>query len=113
MADPRHGTFDHGPEHDPEDTGDHAVDVARRLRKARIALGYEDKDEFGEYAGLSQSLYNRFENGRRVITLQAAMKLYKRYGLSLDWIYMGDPSGIDPRLWKRIRELPLSDYSPM
>jgi hypothetical protein len=42
---------------DPEDTGDHAEDVGRRLRQTRAALRIEDQCEFGEAAGLEQSLY--------------------------------------------------------
>lgn len=91
--------------YDPMDTGDHAADVARRLRETRLALQYPDQDEFGENAGLEQSRYNRFESGKRVISLQAAMALNKAYGISLDWLYLGNPSGLDPRLWSRIREL--------
>ena len=92
-------------ETDPEDTGNFAEDVARRLRQTRVAKGYEDQDEFAADADLEQSRYNRFENGRRPISLQAAMMLVKRYGLSLDWIYYGDPNGLDPRLWKDIRRV--------
>jgi hypothetical protein len=61
--------------HDPDDTGDHANDVARRLRLVRTALGIPDQRDFGEAANLEQSLYNRFETGKRLLTLQAATKL--------------------------------------
>lgn len=98
---------------DPEDTEDHAVDVARRLLRARRALGIEDQNEFGEAAGLSQSLYNKFELGRRLLTLQAAMKLCHRYGLTLDYLYRGDPSGLPYKLHNDIRsqQVPASQKS--
>lgn len=88
---------------DPEDTGDQAADTARRLRQTRSALRIEDQREFGEAAGLEQSLYNRFETGKRLLTLQAAMKLCDRYSLTLDWLYRGEPSGLPYRLWDDIR----------
>lgn len=88
---------------DTEDTGDHAADTARRLRYTRAALGVEDQREFGEAAGLEQSLYNRFETGKRLLTLQAAMKLCARYSLTLDWLYRGDPSSLPYKLATDIR----------
>lgn len=91
--------------HDPDDTGDHANDVARRLRLVRTALGIPDQRDFGEAANLEQSLYNRFETGKRLLTLQAAMKLCERYGLTLDYLYLGDPSGLPYKLHNDIRIL--------
>ena len=88
---------------DPEDSGDHATDVGRRLRQTRAALKIEDQREFGEAAGLEQSLFNRFETGKRLLTLQAAMKLCQRYGLTLDWLYRGDPLNLPCKLHDDIR----------
>lgn len=90
---------------DPDDTGDHAQDVARRLRLVRRALNIEDQREFGEAANLEQSLYNRFETGRRLLTPQAAMKLCERYGLTLDYLYRGEPSGLPYKLHNDIRAM--------
>jgi len=88
---------------DPDDTGDIAVDTGRRLKLTREALRIEDQRDFGEPAGISQSLYNRFETGSRRITLEAALKLCHHYDLTLDWIYRGDPSGLPYRLADDIR----------
>ncbi len=88
---------------DSNDTGDLAIDTARRLRLTRAALSVVDQREFGEAAGLEQSLYNRFETGKRLLTLQAAMKLCARYSLTLDWLYRGDPSGLPYKLHGDIR----------
>ena len=82
---------------DPEDTGDLARDVARRIARSRKALGL-DQEQFGDGAGLSQPRYNQYETGRRLLTLAAAMLLCERYNLTLDWIYRGDPSGLPKRL---------------
>jgi transcriptional regulator with XRE-family HTH domain len=81
----------------------HAADVGRRLRQTRAALGIEDLQEFGEAAGLEQSLYNRFDNGKRLLTLQAAMKLCERYQLTLDWLYRGIDSGLPRHLSDDLR----------
>ena len=93
---------------DVEDTGDHAKDVARRLKASRAALGIEDQQVFGQSAQLEQSLYNRFETGKRLLTLQAALKLCDTYGLTLDWIYRGDPSGLPYQLANKIRQMRLT-----
>jgi transcriptional regulator with XRE-family HTH domain len=89
---------------DPDDTGDHAMDTARRLRLTRLAMGIENQRDFGEPAGISQSLYNRFETGSRLLTLQAALTLCLHYDLTLDWLYRGDPSGLPYKLATSIRE---------
>lgn len=88
--------------YDPRDTGDLLVDVGRRLATARISLGL-DQQQFGLRAGLSQPQYHQFEKGKRLLTLRAAMKLREEYSLTLDWLYVGDPSGLPYRLWSAIR----------
>jgi transcriptional regulator with XRE-family HTH domain len=90
---------------DPEDTGRHSVDIGRRLRLTRAALGVENQAEFGREAGLSQPLYNFYETGARPLTIQAALKLCDRYNLTLDWLYRGDPSGLPYKLAKDINAL--------
>lgn len=88
---------------DPDDTGDLAADVARRLALSRKALGMQ-QEEFSDAAGLSQPRYNQYETGRRLLTLPAAMVLCERYLLTLDWIYRGDPSGLPYRLADAIKQ---------
>ncbi len=90
---------------DPDDIGDMACDVGRRLKLSRLAMGMCDQKQFGEDAGLQQSLYNRFESGKRLLTLQSAMQLCHHYKLTLDWLYRGDPSGLPCKMADDIRIL--------
>jgi transcriptional regulator with XRE-family HTH domain len=90
---------------DPEDSGRLAVDIGRRLRLTRQAMGIENQVDFGREAGLSQPHYNLFETGSRPLTLQAALKLCDRYNLTLDWLYRGDPSGLPYKLAKEINNV--------
>lgn len=92
---------------DPDDTGDFAVDVARRLRLSRAALGYSDRQQsdFAAESDFEQSHYNKFESGARRLTLDAAMKLCNRWSLTLDWLFRGDPSGLPYKLANDIKEL--------
>mgnify|MGYP000947246403 CR=1 FL=1 len=87
---------------DGQDIGDLRADVARRLTQTREALDL-DQQQFGTRAGLSQPQYNQYETGKRLLTLAAAMKLCDEYGLTLDWLYRGDPSGLPYRLADVIR----------
>lgn len=45
-------------------------------------------------AGILPSLWSMFESGERIITLTQADKLVKTYGISLDWLYYGNKSGM-------------------
>lgn len=87
---------------DPEDGPDLELNVARRLARTRAAMGM-DQEEFGGAAGLSQPRYNQYETGARCLTLKAAMALCKRYHLPLDWLYLGDPSGLPKRIVDALR----------
>ena len=87
---------------DPEDVGDLPTDVARRLTRTRQAFGMQQQ-EFGVSAGMSQPQYNQFETGKRLLTLHYALALCERYGLTLDWLYRGDPSGLPYSLHEKIR----------
>lgn len=96
---------------DPDDTGNFPQDIGRRLRLTRRALGYEDRQQaaFAADSGLAQSHYNRFETGDRPLTLPIAMKLCHRWGLTLDWLYRGDPSGLQYKLANDIKSLRKTD----
>jgi transcriptional regulator with XRE-family HTH domain len=90
---------------DPKDTGELRTDVGRRLRLTRTALNL-DQQEFGTRAGMSQPQYNQYENGKRLLTLPSALLICSEYGLTLDWIYRGDPSGLPYRIATAIRVAP-------
>lgn len=89
---------------DPDDCGDLKKDVGRRLALARRAFGI-NQQEFGAGGGMSQPQYNQAETGKRLLTLPYALTLCRIYGLTLDWIYRGDPSGLQHRLAEKIRLL--------
>lgn len=82
---------------DPLDCGDLDKDIARRLTLSRLALGMSQGD-FAAQAGLSQSNYSQYERLWRSLSIRSAMKLCTAYGLTLDWLYRGDPSGLSIRL---------------
>jgi transcriptional regulator with XRE-family HTH domain len=71
------------------DQGDSREEVAARLARVREILDL-DKQTFAERAGMSPQAYGAFENGTRDLSLEAAKKLRKTYGLSLEFLYFGN-----------------------
>lgn len=84
----------------------HAVDtvktIARRLTQSRDALELNAADLCRQIS-IAPNRWSQYERGDRRITLQIAIKLCERYGLTLDWIYRGDPSGLPQRLATKIK----------
>lgn len=76
--------------------------IAARLQASREALGL-NKREFCREAGIGESAYNLYENAKRPLTLVAAMQICERFGLTLDWLYRGDISGLPQRIVARLR----------
>src|SRR5262245_46331527 len=70
--------------------------IGERLRITREALGRTQAD-FARRAKLSASAYNQYEKGRMRPAIDAAISLCEVYGITLDWIYLGDNSNIRPR----------------
>jgi transcriptional regulator with XRE-family HTH domain len=62
---------------------DLAVAVGKRLVAIRRALGL-NQIEFAAPANLSQPQYNQFEKGKRLLTVEAALRLCAVYSLSMD-----------------------------
>ena len=74
---------------------------ARRLIATREALGLRPS-QFCEAAGIARSAYSNWEAGEKRPGLSAAIKLVKVHGLTLDWIYLGDPSGLPSRIVSKL-----------
>lgn len=77
----------------------------KRLRAARLALGYNVLERYAKKAGISPSLYSMHETGSRMITLERARALKRTYGLDLDFIYDGEDDALPHGLVKKITEI--------
>ena len=84
-----------------EDQEDSIEAVAARLERVRTILGLSKK-EFAERAGLTEQGYGPFENARRELSLGAAKKLRKRYGLPLEFMYFGKTDDLPTRISKHL-----------
>jgi DNA-binding XRE family transcriptional regulator len=82
--------------------------VARRLVLTRKALGFDGwggQAEFCRQLGIETNVYNPFEKGTRKITLEIAEKICDRFGVSLDWIYRGNPALLPVEVYRKLAEV--------
>jgi|GEM_PF-2568962 len=64
-------------------------DISGRLLAVRTKFGL-NQAQFAEALGLAKNVYNPFEKGSRPLTLDAARRIRRRFGISIDWLYFGD-----------------------
>lgn len=79
--------------------------TGERLLRAREALGKGGHGNQGKYASvltMTKHAYGQWENGVNLIPLDQAILLCRAYGLSLDYIYLGDRSGLPERLFAKL-----------
>jgi transcriptional regulator with XRE-family HTH domain len=81
------------------------AEEGKRLRAARFALGYRVLEHYAKKAGINSSLYSMHETGSRLITLERARALKREFGLSLEFIFDGNPNGLPDDLSTKIKEI--------
>ena len=77
--------------------------IGERLELTRSVFGLA-QGEFADRAGLAANTYNQFERGKKRPQIESANALCDAYGLTLDWIYRGDPSGLRYELAAQIKQ---------
>jgi DNA-binding XRE family transcriptional regulator len=75
--------------------------LGKRLKMTREALGVSAAD-LCRRIDCKPNRWSQYENGERPITLPIAIRLCDVYGLTLDWIYRADPSGLPVRLHQKL-----------
>jgi transcriptional regulator with XRE-family HTH domain len=65
-------------------------DIAARLRWHRELLGLT-QEQYAERLGVKRARYSRWEAGKDRLSLDGGLALRKKYGLSLDFMYEGNP----------------------
>lgn len=81
-----------------------AMSVGERLRITRLALKLTQKG-MAHPLSVSRAAYTMYETGTRVPPWNIAIELCEKWGLTLDWIYMGDLSGLPAYLVERINRV--------
>lgn len=69
------------------------VQVGARLKAARLALGLSQKDLY-EAIGVKAAAWNHWESGKRMPDPMVMAELYRLHGVTMEWIYAGDPKGL-------------------
>lgn len=78
-----------------------AKTLGKRLRDTRVALGVKAAD-ICRAIDIDPNRWSQYENGSRKLTMVVAIRLCETYGLTLDWLYRGDPSGLPVRLHQKL-----------
>lgn len=89
-----------GRDQDQEDS------VAARVKRLRVAMGYESQGAFAALLDLSAPRWNNIEQGLPMSRDIAFRLVRKVPGLTLDWLYFGKPDGLPMELARRLGELP-------
>jgi transcriptional regulator with XRE-family HTH domain len=76
--------------------------LSHRLKLTREALGL-NAAQLGKRIDCKPNRWSQYENGERPITLPIAIALCAEFGLTLDWIYRGDPSRLPHEVRIKIR----------
>lgn len=79
-------------------------EVGRRLRVVREVYGL-NQAEFGRRAGLASNTYNMIELGVKLPSVFVAIAICDAHGLTLDYIFRGDPSDLSAPVRRAIEAL--------
>lgn len=79
--------------------------IGGRLELTRIALGIELRQAFAVVMGVTPQAYTNMVKGRARPSLDSAMRVVRRYSVTLDWIYRGNEYGMPRDLMDRINQI--------
>lgn len=79
------------------------VAIGARIQITREVLGFQ-QNEFCAGADIKPSMYSQIESGRSRPSIDTALRLSDAYRITLDWIFKGDPSGLEFKLGKLIHD---------
>lgn len=86
------------------DGGKSNTDIAKRLIALRTVLGL-NQSAFAALVEVSQPAMNNYEKGLRRPELDIAVRILQRTGVTLDWLYLGNRSGLPGHLLAQIPDL--------
>ena len=69
------------------------VAIGERLEALRRAFDLTQA-EFAGRAGIQQNTYSQYATGKNLPRIEFAERICDEYGVTLDWIYRGDVSGM-------------------
>ena len=77
-------------------------EIARRLRIAKIATGLSAR-ELAARLGVGESAFSNYCNGTRPPSVYVMMRLSERFGITLEYIYLGSFAGLTMLVAEKIR----------
>lgn len=75
--------------------------IAQRLIALRAALGVS-KAEFADVIGIDRSSYTKIEKGEKPLLPYTAYRIFERYGVDMNFIYLGQVGGVPSSLSKKL-----------
>lgn len=86
------------------DGGRSLPDIGMRIQALMAALGH-NQTSFALLVGISQPALNNYLKGIRRPDIDVAIQMQLRTGITLDWLYLGDRSGLPSRLLSILPDL--------
>ncbi|MEE9159987.1 MAG: helix-turn-helix transcriptional regulator [Gammaproteobacteria bacterium] len=80
---------------------DEIIQIGLRLKASRTALGMTAKD-LCMILGTQPNTFSQWETGARTPAWYVMVKYSRIYQVSMDWIYAGNPVGMDGELLRKI-----------
>lgn len=90
------------------DIGDSSPEaVGVRLLVLRVATGFEGRQQraFADHLGFGVTRWNNYESGRQMPPVDVALKICRKTGATLDWIYRGIEDLMPYHLVIKMRDL--------
>ena len=82
------------------------TDLADRLKRARLAAGYDTATDAAKAFGWNANTYKSAENGQRSLTRPAAIRYAKAFHVSIDWLLTGR-GAMNPTRASGFRHIPI------
>jgi transcriptional regulator with XRE-family HTH domain len=80
-----------------------SVQIGNRLRQLRLAKGFEKIRHWADELGVNEDRYDKWEKGKATVPPDVVHNLKVRFGVTSDWLYFGDESGLPQALYSELR----------
>lgn len=78
-----------------------AAEIGKRLDALHAALGLSQADVC-RALDLASGRYSQYVSGKRRLSLEVAFRLVEAYGVTLDWLFIGDASALPQHLHRKL-----------
>lgn len=75
--------------------------IGERLQRLRVVFNLIQKELAAEIR-VSSNRLSQWESDKHPPALDAAINLRRKYGITLDWLYFGDPRGMTAELLRAL-----------